>query len=276
MKRKIALQAIILVLVLVFKSYEKQLLKGFNTELFDTILNYFSFVLTLSFVKGVIFYFHRKARGLKRNEEDNLISGINNIYVLLVGIVGILTGISLLGIDVRGLFYSLSIIAAAIAVISKDYISNVIGGMLIAFSDDINVGDYIRVGLHKGKVIDLSVTMLSLLTDEDDVVIIPNHNVYSMDVVNYTKRTIKKTSIEFEIMLESLQTITELEADLIAALDEYQDLIKPNSYNLKIVGIKKDYIEFKFQYVLNTPDREMENAIRKKVIRKVVQAIKKL
>lgn len=276
MKRKIALQAILLVLVLVFKSYEKKLLKGYETELFDTILNYCSFVLTLMFIKGVIFYFHRKARGLKRNEEDNMISGINNIYVLMVGIVGLFTGISLLGVDVRGLFASLSIIAAAIAVISKDYITNVIGGMLIAFSDDINVGDYIRVGLHKGKVIDLSVTRLSILTDEDDVVIMPNNMVYSMDVMNYTKRTIKKTSIEFEIMLDAIQTITALEADLVAALEEYHDLIKPNSYSLKIMAIKKDYVEFKFQYILNVPDREMENIIRKKVVRKVVQTIKKL
>jgi small-conductance mechanosensitive channel len=282
--KKAILQVLSIIAIMVFKRYKIFLLNNSENQWWteidlgfvDVLLNYIYFLLILGFSKGFIFFWYRKSKKVEQQRTDNIILGINNIYVLVVGVVTILTGIALMGIDVKGFFASLSIIAAAIAIISKDYISNVIGGMLIAFSSNINIGDYIKVGGNKGKVIDMSITMFSLLTDDDDVVIIPNNMVYALDVINYTKRAIKKTSIEFEITLEAISTVSQLETDLIATLTEFYRIIQSDSYNLKAVGIKKDYIEFKFQYILDIPDREKEKDIRKKVIRRVVQIIKKV
>jgi small-conductance mechanosensitive channel len=282
--KKTFVQGLAIVAIMVFKRYKAYLLtnneikwlKEIDVAFVDVLLNYIYFLLILGFAKGVIFFWYRKSKKVDQQRTDNIIFGVNNIHVLVVGVVTILTGIALMGIDVKAFFASLSIIAAAIAIISKDYISNVIGGMLIAFSSDINIGDYIKVGGNRGKVIDMSITMFSLLTDDDDVVIIPNNMVYALDVINYTKRAIKKTSIEFEITLEAISTVSQLETDLVATLNEFDHIIQSDSYNLKAVGIKKDYIEFKFQYILDIPDREKEKDIRKKVIRRVVQIIKKV
>ncbi len=282
--KKTFVQGLGIIVIMVFKRYKAYLLtnnelkwlKEIDVAFVDVLLNYIYFLLILGFAKGVIFFWYRKSKKVDQQRTDNIIFGVNNIHVLVVGVVTILTGIALMGIDVKAFFASLSIIAAAIAIISKDYISNVIGGMLIAFSSDINIGDYIKVGGNRGKVIDMSITMFSLLTDDDDVVIIPNNMVYALDVINYTKRAIKKTSIEFEITLEAISTVSQLETDLVATLNEFDHIIQSDSYNLKAVGIKKDYIEFKFQYILDIPDREKEKDIRKKVIRRVVQIIKKV
>jgi small-conductance mechanosensitive channel len=282
--KKTFIQGLAIIAIMIFKRYKTRLLTNSKTEwlkeidvaFVDVLLNYIYFLLILDFAKGVIFFWYRKSKKIEQQRTDNIIFGLNNIHVLVVGVVTVLTGIALMGIDVKAFFASLSIIAAAIAIISKDYISNVIGGMLIAFSSDINIGDYIKVGGNKGKVIEMSITMFSLLTDDDDVVIIPNNMVYALDVINYTKRAIKKTSIEFEITLEAISTVSQLEADLVATLNEFDHIIQSDSYNLKAVGIKKDYIEFKFQYILDMPDREKEKDIRKKVIRRVVQIIKKV
>lgn len=282
--KKTFIQGLAIVVIMAFKRYKAHLLtnnelvwlKEIDAGFIDVLLNYIYFLLILGFAKGVIFFWYRKSKKIERQRTDNIILGVNNIHFLVVGVVTILSGIALMGIDVKAFFASLSIIAAAIAIISKDYISNVIGGMLIAFSSDINIGDYIKVGENRGKVIDMSITMFSLLTDDDDVVIMPNNMVYALDVINYTKRAIKKTSIEFEITLEAISTVSQLERDLVAALTEFDSIIQSTSYNLKAVGIKKDYVEFKFQYILDIPDREREKDIRKKVIRRVVQIIKKV
>jgi small-conductance mechanosensitive channel len=282
--KKTFIQGIAIVVIMSFKRYKTHLLtnneivwlKEIDAGFIDVLLNYIYFLLILGFAKGVIFFWYRKSKKIERQRTDNIILGVNNIHFLVVGVVTILSVIALMGIDVKAFFASLSIIAAAIAIISKDYISNVIGGMLIAFSSDINIGDYIKVGENRGKVIDMSITMFSLLTDDDDVVIMPNNMVYALDVINYTKRAIKKTSIEFEITLEAISTVSQLERDLVAALTEFDSIIQSDSYNLKAVGIKKDYVEFKFQYILDIPDREREKDIRKKVIRRVVQIIKKI
>lgn len=276
MIQKILLRVVLLLLILFgYRMSKPYLLEVIDIDSLGKILGFIIFVLVITLVKEIVFFVHRKGKDLGNNETDNIISGLNNIHIILLGVVGFLTMISLLGVDVKNLFASLSIIAAAIAIISKDYISNVIAGMLIAFSNDVNVGDSVRIGTNKGKVIDLSITMLSLLTDDDDVVIIPNSMVYALDVRNYSKLVIKKTSIEFEMDLEAISTVGKLEEDLIATLKEYHEMIHTDSYSLKTAAIKKDYVEFKFQYILNMPDREKEIDIRRKVIRRVIQIIKK-
>lgn len=248
--------------------------KGLN--FLDHALGFLYFILILSFVRDLLAFWYRKRKDLTQSGTDNIIVGVNNIYALLVVITGVLAVLGLFEINVRELFASLSIIAAAIAIISKDYISNLIGGMLITFSNNISVGDHVKVGNNKGRVLDISISMFSLLTDDDDVVTLPNSMVYASEIINYTKRVIKKTSIEFEISLGAVHTVKQLEQDLINSLAEYQDSIKEDSYHLKAVSIKKDAVDFKFQYVLEIPDRYKEQEIRKKVIRRVVQIIKQI
>jgi hypothetical protein len=57
-------------------------------------------------------------------------------------------------------------------------------------------------------------------------------------------------------------------------LAEYHDLIEPDSFNLKILNIHKDYLDLKFQYILTRVDRVIEKEIRKKTVRQVVNYLR--
>jgi small-conductance mechanosensitive channel len=263
-----------LALLFIFKFNKTNIWIGLENKYLDTIVSYLFSLLILMLIRSTLIYIHRKRKKLREDQVDSIISGLQNIYGLIAIIITIASVLTLMGIDVISLLSSLTIIAAAIAVLSKDYISNIISGMLLAFSNDISLGDYIKVGQNKGRIIDMSLTMISILTDNDDVAIVPNNMVYTLDVINYTKREIKKTSIEFEVQLVAIETVKKLEEDLIAAVEEYKDMIQPNSYNIRVDSIKKDLLECKFQYILKAPDRDLENSIRKKVIRSVVQIVK--
>lgn len=272
--KKTVVQSLFFLGVLLLKSLGIEDRIGGGIKSLDVMLDFFLIFIGIRLLQEIIILLYQRKKGLEPHITDNIIAGIRNIFVILISVVAVLTIITILGYDVKEILSSLTIIAAAITIISKDYISNIIGGMLIAFSNDVNIGDYIKVGNNKGKVIGMSVSMISLLTDDDDVVVIPNSTVYALELVNYTKRTIKKTSIEFEMDLEAIQNVKNLEETLIQILKDYEDLIEPNSYNLKTVAIKKDFVEFKFQYILNLPNKDLEKEIRKKVIRKVIRIIK--
>ena len=240
----------------------------------DVIVNFLIFLITLNTIVYIMAGFYRRRKGLDKRQNDNLIAGINNIYYLIL-LGGIVAGLLLfLGFDLFTFFTSLSIFAAAIAVLSKDYISNIISGMFIAFSDEINIGDTVQIAGKKGKVVDITLSKFILLNDDDDYVILPNSTVFSNEIINYTRREVRKTSIDFEIDIKYMKNVEELEEDLIASIAQYHHLIRPNSFRLKIVDIKKDYVSMKFQYILDQPDREMERDIRRVMVRRVVQVIK--
>ncbi|MCO6475044.1 MAG: mechanosensitive ion channel [Phaeodactylibacter sp.] len=242
----------------------------------DIAMGFLVFALTASVLVSILAWIYRRRERIPPGKADNVIIGLNNIYYLVLTGAAIMTILGFWGIDFRTLFTTLSIVAAAIAIISKDYIAEIISGIIISFSGEVSIDDYIRIGDQKGKVIDINFTKIALLNEDDDVIFIPNAKFFSSEIINYTRREIKKVSIEFEVMIQNIKTIEELESDLIHAISDYEGHIEPGTYNLKIVEMRKDSLSLKFQYVfLREIDRELEREIRRKTVRRIVNYVKK-
>ena len=237
----------------------------------DTMASIVIFLMVLDFVQfGVTYYYRRrhKIRG-----EDNFIIGVGHIYSILLAIGTIVGILSLFQIDARQLFTSLSIIFAGLAILTKDYISSMINGMIITFSGQLSIGDNVRIGQYRGKITDITLQNIHLQNDDDDMIFFPNNLLLSTEVINYTKREIKRTSIEFDIDLRHLKTVEDLEKSLIDVLSPFQDLIKPESYYLRIAEVRKDNVAMKFQYILKEPNKDLERLIRRKAVRRLVEII---
>ena len=234
----------------------------------SVLSKYIIFFFFIEFLQRVIVFFYKINRGIRK--QDNIVVGINQIATI-VKVFGLgFWMMMLLDINIKELFTSLSIIAAAIAIISKDYVANAISGMVLTWSDQLSINDYIKIEDQKGKIIDITLINLHLLSDDDDLIYIPNNLAFSAKIINYTKIAVKKTSIEFELNTRNLTSIEELESKLINSLTDYNKDIKPDSYNLKVYELNKNSISFKFQYILSHPDRELEKEIKKKTIRRIL------
>jgi small-conductance mechanosensitive channel len=237
----------------------------------DTLASLAIFLMFLDFVQFFVTWVYRRRHKIQR--DDNFIVGVGQIYSLLLAIGSIVGILSLFQIDTRQLFTSLSIVFAGIALLTKDYITNMINGMIITFSGQLSIGDNVRIGQHRGKITDITLQNVHILNDDDDMIFIPNNLLLTSEVVNYTKREVKRTSIDFDIDLRHLKTVEELEKSLIEVLSPFQDLIRPESYYLRVAEVRKDSVALKFQYILQEPNKDLERLIRRKAIRRLVEII---
>ncbi|WCL80493.1 mechanosensitive ion channel [Saprospira sp. CCB-QB6] len=240
----------------------------------NSFAGFYFFFMGFSSLMQFLQYVYRRRKKLGAEQKDNIIAGSHNIYYLVMLLVLFMTVLSLFGINLSSLLTSISIFAAALAILSKDYISNIISGMMIAFSNEVDLGDVVKIGQQKGKVMSLSLSKLVILNDDDDLIYIPNNTVFLSEIVNYTKRDIKKTSIEFEMDLQYVRRIPNLEQDLIMAIENYHEWIQEDSFILKVEELKKDAVIFKFQYILQEPNRKLEQDIRRLMIRHIVHIVK--
>lgn len=237
----------------------------------ETLADIAIFLMLLDFVQFFTIGWYRRRHKIKG--EDNFIIGVGQIYSLLL-VIGLIVGVlSLFRINARELFTSLSIIFAGLAILTKDYIANMINGMIITFAGQLSIGDNVQIGNHRGKITDITLQNIHLLNDDDDMIYIPNNVVLTSEVVNYTKREIKRTSIDFEIALQHLKNVEELERQLFESLRPFHDLIREDSYYLRVAEVKKDSVAMKFQYILKEPNKELERQIRRKAIRRLVELI---
>jgi small-conductance mechanosensitive channel len=243
-------------------------------SIFHSVIDFLLLFTIVNIVSAVLIMIYRLRKNIPYKYTDNVVNGINNLYYLIVTFGIILMILGFWGIDFMTLFTSLSIVAAALAIISKEYVGGIISGIIISFSKEINIDDYVKIGDNKGKILEINLTKITLLNDDDDVIYIPNDKVYMSEIINYTKKEIRKVSIDFDLSLQYHTTIEQLEQSLSGHLKDFHQYIESDSFNIKIVSVHHDYLSLKFQYTLKEVNREVERMIRKKTIRLIANSIK--
>jgi small-conductance mechanosensitive channel len=237
------------------------------------LLRFVIFLFGVGLIVRLLAMVYRHRKHLAYNKKDNVTLGLSNISIMIITIYGLISFFDLIGLKPGQIFTSLSIVAAAFAILSKDFIADIISGIVISFSKEISIDDYVKIGDYRGKIIDINIAKIALLNEDDDIVFMPNSTVFTSDIINYTKKQIKKTSIDFEVPTSSITTIEDLEEQLILSLSEYHHLIEPNSYNIRVVHIRKDFLVLKFQYSLVQFSRDLERQIKRKAVRYIVRNI---
>jgi small-conductance mechanosensitive channel len=239
----------------------------------QSILAFIIFYITIQYSSKIAKYFYSKRNKILKNKKNNVHFGIENIANFTIGIGLIVMVLSVFGVNPLELITSLTIVAAAFAILTKEYIVDFISGIYLSFSNTFEINDYVRIDNQKGKIVEISMLKVKILNDDDDIVIIPNSKVHFNEIINYTKRDIRFMTVDFQIALKYLANIEQLEKELILSLKSFSEYIEPKSYNLKVVELKMDYLELKFQYQLKLVDMDLQRKIRKKTIREVFNFI---
>lgn len=232
------------------------------------------YYISAVFIANLAKYAYSKKNKIAFNKKNNVHFGIENIADFTIGIAAVVMVISIFsGVNPKDLITSLTIVAAAIAILSKEYIADFISGIYLSFSNTFEIGDYVKIDHQKGKVVEISMLKVKILNDDDDIVIIPNTKVHNNEIINYTKKDARFMTVDFQIALKYIDNIEQLEKEIITSLKSFSQYIEPKTYNLKVVEMKADFLELKFQYTLKLVDMDMQRKIRRKTIREVFNFI---
>ena len=231
-------------------------------------------LLALDVALAVFAFLYRRRRGHRPGADDALLLGLRNVYYIVATLVALAGLIGLWGLDLRTVFTSLSIIAAAIAIVTRDFIVEIVSGLIMSFSRQLAVGDYVSLGDTRGRITTLTLMKVVLLTEDDDLVHLPNSKVFGGELVNYTRRMQRRVSIEFEVALANLSGVDAFEAELRSVLAEFADDIVADSPSLRVADLRKDAASFKFRYTLRAHRPEVERQIRKRTSRAVIDYVR--
>lgn len=221
-------------------------------------------ILAVLLGRTLLVYAYKKRKKIKG--RDNFVIGLNTISVLVAFALFFIAILLAFNVDVREFFTSLSIIAAAIAIVSKDYISNAINGMILMFNNQLSIGDFVKIGTQKGKIVNISLINLHLVNDEDDLVYIPNTVVLSVEIINYTKGETKKGVLELDLEIAYFDTIEGVEEYFEAILTPHRSKIKDGTFRLKTLATTRDSVQVKIQFMLKEHNPELERKIRRELI----------
>lgn len=239
-----------------------EFVSGLNTFLTGSIL--------ISIGRFTFISLYRRRNKKNNRVRGNYILGINQIAALLNAVFIVLGLMLAFGIDPAKFLTSITIVAMAIALLFRDYITNMISGLLIMFSDQFTIGDTVKIGEHQGKIMDITLANIMVKNDDDDVVLIPNNTAFTANIINQSLQNSKKLTVDFELPLVDSYDQSALEKSLGDILQRYEEHVVSGSPQLRVVGVGKDYVHYKFQFSTVKKDISLRRKIRNELYSAVI------
>jgi potassium efflux system protein len=104
--------------------------------------------------------------------------------ILLVG--GFLVAVAASGLPIDKITVILGALGVGIGLGLQSIVNNFVSGIILIFDRPLRIGDTVEIGDKKGRVKEIGIRSSTLLTDEGAEVIIPNGDVLSHNIVNWT------------------------------------------------------------------------------------------
>ena len=163
-------------------------------------------------------------RGI-RLEATLLLSRATRWIIIAIGIVWALQQVNF---NVTGFVAALGILAFTIGFALQDISKNFVAGILLLWQQPFNIGDVISVAGFTGKVSDVSIRATEMRTFDGLQVLIPNSEVYTSPITNFTKASVRRLALRIgvsygtdldkatRVALEAINTLPDVLGDDLA------------------------------------------------------------
>lgn len=146
----------------------------------------------------------------------------NNIIKITVYILGGLALLHSLGISIAPMITALGIGGLAVALALKDTLSNLFSGIQVIASQQLKMGDYIKLGSgEEGYIVDITWRNTTIRALSNSVIVVPNSTVASAVITNFG-RTQKDLSFSVPITIDFSSDLNHVESVVKGVIAEMQ------------------------------------------------------
>jgi len=270
-KHTFVLNIFLLIGLVVLQSFEP--IKAYlPIEIWNVVITFLAVSVVFNLVRFITITAYRTRNKLPVGQRDNFVLGVDSLTTLAIFIVVTAAAFFIFGIAFQAVVASISLVAVALVLIFRDYISNYLDSFRLMFTADYQIGDYIRVSeFTKGFVTDISFRATKLKTDDGDVLYIPNTKLMTSEVVNYSKTKLKRIAVPFTLPTSSVTDVIAFEASLQQNVQyAFPELVADKKMFLKILNIQDWQTSFSFEVSVDQYNFSIEKQVAKCVYQYVL------
>lgn len=187
------------------KGLTQKTLENFVDGVTDTVPNLL--YVAILFIVGVYVSRWVKKITVKFLLKYHVSKGITNfivygIYIAMLSIVA-LTCLEKLGIKTTSVVAVFGAAGFSIGLAFKEILSNIGSGMIILFFKPFSIGDYVQGAGVEGQVHDIQIFSTVLKTPDNKTVIVPNFQLTSNNIINFTQQEKRRVDFSYNISYDS-------------------------------------------------------------------------
>lgn len=130
---------------------------------------------------------------LDRGVRTFLLSGLK----ILLWLVALCVLLGYLGVPMTSLVAVLSVLGLAVSLAVQGLLSNLAGGIMLLSARPFSAGDFVEAGGMSGTVSEVGLVYTKIKTLDNKVVHIPNGDISTKTIVNYTAENTRRVDLEF-------------------------------------------------------------------------------
>jgi small conductance mechanosensitive channel len=165
-------------------------------NLFLLVIIFLAFLKLSHVVKPLI------ERGLKKSQlnlselmQRMVVSIVRNVIIIL----GVLIALSQIGFSLGPLLAGLGLIGFVVGFALQDTLSNFASGLMILIYRPFDVGDLVDAGSVSGQVSHMSLVNTTIMTLDNQTIIVPNSKIWGDVIKNVTAQNIRRVDMTFGI-----------------------------------------------------------------------------
>lgn len=203
----------------------------------------FYFILTISWIL-------KKALEdtvyLRKNVQLGVQTSINRIIQYVFVFIGALISLSILGLEFKNLAVIFGVLGVGIGFGLQNIVNNFASGLILLFERPIKVGDVIDVNGQKGEVKKLGLRATIVETYDKSEVIVPNSNIASSQVVNWTLSN-RKIRTVFPIGVSYDSDVEQVKALLLDIAKNQEGVLKNPEPGVTFVSFGESSLDFELR-----------------------------
>jgi small conductance mechanosensitive channel len=135
-------------------------------------------------------------------------------------ILGLTIALQQVGFDLSAFLAGLGIIGFTIGFALQDVSKNFISGLLLLLQQPFDIGDAIEVAGYSGNVVNVDLRATELYTFDGHYVLIPNGDIFTSPITNYSRADKRRVVINVGVAYESdLNLVRKTALEAISSID---------------------------------------------------------
>ncbi len=154
-----------------------------------SLINFLIFIFLLILGSIVGKYYKKSVLSLKGKYDitNSNITLITNMGYYLILIISFLLALKSMGLDLSSFTLIAGALSVGIGFGLQNIVSNFVSGIILMFEKSIKIGDYIQIDTNtRGTVIDIRMRSITIRTNDNIDLIVPNQNFIQNIVTNWT------------------------------------------------------------------------------------------
>jgi small-conductance mechanosensitive channel len=256
------------VVVMVTVFFEKNRTLGGHTFNFGSIAVFVGIIWISIIISDIIKFFFGRETGTPA--KRNNLASMMLLVRLAIWALGFIIAVTAAGIPMSKITIMLGALSVGIGFGLQNIANNLVSGIILAFERPIQVGDQIEIDGKSGKVKEIGVRSSKLSTGDGADLIIPNGDLLSRQLTNWTMQNLHK-SISFVIGIEYSADIMIVRKIILDTLEKNDKILKTPSPSIVIDAFADTALNIKVSAWI--PDLSNAGSTRSRIMFEVYNAL---